>query len=266
MARTRRSQRTPLRSPHSSSEFTLRETPLSPPSTELSLFLPRPLSYLRSPIIELSIGAGDDMTTLFAHQALLARSPFLVDALAAFDPDVPAVRRIEFESEDVQTMGSFLEYLYTGEYFPKKTGDGLEGAAESMAAAAAEDDGERLLQHARVYTLAEKLGVGELKALAHSKVHRINSSAKGEIAYARFVYANTPRDDNTIRKPIASFWGQRSHVLRHEAEEDFKQLCLDYPDFGFDVLSYVLDARERRGGREREEEVTKSGRKRARMA
>ena len=158
-------------------------------------------------------------------------------------------------------MGSFLEYLYTGEYYPRRSGDGLEGGASS----ALEDDGGKLLEHARVYTLAEKLGVNDLKALAHGKVHRINSSAKGEIAYARYVYANTPREDITIRKPIASFWGQRSHVLRHEAEDDFKELCLEHPDFGFDVLTYVLDARERRGGKEREEEVMKSGRKRARM-
>lgn len=177
--------------------------------------------------------------------------------IAAIEPGDP--RRINLTDQDVRPTGSFLEYLYTGEYYPKKSGDGLEGGAS----AALEDDGARLLEHARVYTLAEKLGVSDLKALAHSKVHRINSSARGEIAYARFVYANTPRNDVIIRKPIASFWGQRSHVLRHEAEDDFKQLCLDFPDFGFDVLSYVLDARERRGGRE--EEAPKSARKRARM-
>ena len=189
----------------------------------------------------------------------MAQSPFFVNALAQFSNDA-VHRRVEFATEDVKTMGSFLEYLYTGEYSPKKTAEGLEG----MLSTAIEDNGERLLEHARVYTLAEKLGVGDLKLLAHSKVHRINSSAKGEIAYARFMYANTPRDDVTIRKPIASFWGQRSHILRHEAEDDFKQLCLDFPDFGFDVLTHVLDSRERRG--KGEEEVTKSGRKRARMA
>ena len=103
----------------------------------------------------------------------------------------------------------------------------------------------------------------ELKSLAHSKVHRVSSSARGELAYARFVYASTPRTDVTIRKPIASFWGQRSHVLRHEAEDDFRALCLEYPEFGFDVLSFVLDVRERKGGEGRVEEP-KSGRKRQR--
>ena len=217
---------------------------------------------MKSPIIELSIGQGDQATTLFAHQALLAQSPFFASAIAEFSEGA-VTRRIPFETEDVKTVGSFLEFLYTGEYYPRRSGEsGLEG----VTGTANEDDGERLLDHARVYTLAEKLRVGALKVLAHSKVHRINSSAKGEIAYARFVYGNTPRDDLTIRKPIASFWGQRSHVLRHEAEDDFKQLCLDFPDFGFDVLSYVLDVREKRGsGKDREEDVPKSARKRARM-
>lgn len=157
-------------------------------------------------------------------------------------------------------MGAFLQYVYTGEYYPKRSGDFLEGGAGQPSQAL--DGGEELLRHAKVYTLADKLGVMELKSLAHNKVHRINSTAQGEIAYARYVYGNTPKDDATIRKPIASFWGQRSYQLRHEAEDEFKGLCLDYPDFAFDVLTYVLDAREKKSAPQ--EEVMKSGRKRAR--
>ena len=123
-----------------------------------------------------------------------------------------------------------------------------------------DDTGSQLLKHARVYTLAEKLGLPELKTLAHSKIHRINSTAVGEIAYARYVYANTPADDVTIRKPVAAFWATRSHVLRHEAEAEFKAMCLEYPQFGFDVLSLVLDQREKRA-REREEDGTPGGSK-----
>ncbi|KAJ9650311.1 hypothetical protein H2198_010377, partial [Neophaeococcomyces mojaviensis] len=108
--------------------------------------------------------------------------------------------------------------------------------------------------HAKVYTLAEKLGLPDLQSLAHSKIHRINSTAIGEIAYARYVYGNTSVHDQTIRKPVAAFWATRSHVLRHEAEAEFKAMCLEFPQFGFDVLSLVLDAREKRA-REREEDV-----------
>lgn len=77
----------------------------------------------------------------------------------------------------------------------------------------------------------------KLKELAHSKVHCVKSSAKGEIAYARYVYATTPKEDDTIRKPVASFWAHRSHVLRAEAEDEFRQMCLEFPQFSFDVIS-----------------------------
>ena len=98
--------------------------------------------------------------------------------------------------------------------------------------------------------MAGKFGLPELKTLAHSKIHRINSSAKGEIAYARYVYGHTPSEDTTIRKPVAAFWATRSHVLRHEAEQEFKEMCIQYPQFGFDVLTLVLDQREKRVAKE----------------
>ena len=61
---------------------------------------------------------------------------------------------------------------------------------------------------------------------------------------------------------MASFWGQRSHVLRHETEGSFRAMCLEFPEFAFDVLSFVLDAEEKRA--RREEDVGRSGKKRAR--
>lgn len=103
-----------------------------------------------------------------------------------------------------------------------------------------DDTGVHLLKHARVYTLAEKFGVPELKKLSSSKIHCIDSTAKGEIEYARYVYAHTTNDDSKVRAPIASFWATRSHTLRAEAEDEFKALCLEYPQFGYDVLSMLF--------------------------
>lgn len=97
-----------------------------------------------------------------------------------------------------------------------------------------------------MYTLAEKLGIPALKTLAHSKIHRINSTSHGEIVYARYVYTHTSADDTTIRRPVAVFWATRSHVLRHEAEQEYRKLCLEVPEFCFDVLTLVLDQKERR--------------------
>jgi len=52
--------------------------------------------------------------------------------------------------------------------------------------------------------------------------------------------------------------------LRHEAEDEFKAMCLEYPQFGFDVLSLVLDQREKRA-REREEDTPGGSKGRKRM-
>jgi hypothetical protein len=145
-------------------------------------------------------------------------------------------RRIELPSEDLDAVGCFLEYIYTGEYFPQKIA-GQRVLANDLTMPDLDETGEQLLKHARVYTLADKLGMGALKTLAHSKIHCVNASAKGEIAYARYVYATTPKEDDTIRRPVASFWAHRSHVLRREAEDEFRQMCLEFPQFGFDVLS-----------------------------
>ncbi|KAL3442133.1 hypothetical protein BJX65DRAFT_287407 [Aspergillus insuetus] len=219
---------------------------------------PRPavlhfVDFLTSPIVELIVGTGDKKTAMTAHQSLLLDSPLLAEQVKTFG-DGP--RRIELPEDDVEAFGYFLQYQYTRDYSPSQT-DAPEGA---------DDNGEQLLKHARVYTLAGKLGIPALKSLAHSKIHRINSTSGGELAYARYVYANTADDDVTIRKPVSNFWAMRSHVLRHEAEEDFKKLCLDVPQFCFDVLSVVLDQREKRAADRAEVEsgIKGSGRKRLR--
>ncbi|KAL8938667.1 MAG: hypothetical protein Q9211_003099 [Gyalolechia sp. 1 TL-2023] len=241
-------------------------------------------SYLKSPMVELLIGSGDSQTLLMAHKALLQKSPFFSEKLAS-----SSSTRIELGDDDLDAVSCFLEYLYTGEYFPHKLPSG--SLEHDPSAPKIDDSGAQLLKHARVYTLAEKLVMPvriishlnlasfeyvpkltafvpfkALKSLSHSKIHLITSTAIAEIAYARYVYSHTTRSDLTIRKPVASFWGQRSHVLRHETEGSFRDMCLAFPEFAFDVLSFVLDAEERRAQRRGDDEVGKSARKRARGA
>ena len=168
------------------------------------------LDYLKSPIVRLVIGSGDEETTITAHSAILERSPYFGDKIAGLSPDD---LQIDFPDESLDAFGCFLQYQYTGEYFPRRLASMPDGLEPDPSLPAVDDTGSQLLKHARVYTLAEKLGLPELKTLAHSKIHRINSTAVGEIAYARYVYANTPADDVTIRKPVAAFWATRSHVL-----------------------------------------------------
>lgn len=210
------------------------------------------LEYLRSPMIRLTIGSGEDAAVISAHRAILTQSPYFDERLEG------DVLEIDLPDEDLDAMGCFLQYQYTGEYFPRRLANQPDGLEQDPSVPAIDSTGDQLLKHAKVYTLAEKLGLPELQSLAHSKIHRINSTAIGEIAYARYVYSHSALDDHTIRKPVAAFWATRSHVLRHEAEAEFKAMCLEYPQFGYDVLSLVLDAREKRQ-REREDGGGPSG-------
>lgn len=109
-----------------------------------------------------------------------------------------------------------------------------------------DDNGEQLLKHARVHTLAGKLGIPELKALSHNKIHSVRSTPRGELEYARYVYTHTTSDDATLRKPIASYWATKSHELRHGIEEEFRSLCLDAPEFSYDILILVLENKQKR--------------------
>ncbi|KAG6008620.1 hypothetical protein E4U21_004260 [Claviceps maximensis] len=220
------------------------------------------MSYLASPVVTLVVGQDDTQSLLTAHQALLEKSPYFKDICRQFVDD-GSPRQIELLSEDPTAVGSFLEYLYTSEYFPRKI-QGQRNLEEDPEMPKVDDSGIHLLRHARVYTLAEKYGVPELKKLSSSKIHCIDSTAKGEIAYARYVYAHTTNDDTKVRAPIASFWATRSHTLRADAEDEFKSLCLEYPQFGYDVLTRVLDEKLKRERNEKMHPATGSTRKRAR--
>ncbi|KAM0697872.1 hypothetical protein Q7P36_002726 [Cladosporium allicinum] len=202
------------------------------------------VDYLRSPIVELVIGQGDAQTTLSAHQGLLVQAPYFQDEVERFVPGAP--RRIELPNDDIDACAAVLEYIYKGDYFPTVSGNTME---YDPSVPSPDDSGVALLRHARVYTIAKRFGLPALAGVAHKKIHLTQSTAKGEIAYARFVYKETSTEDEAIRKPVAAFWATRSHVLRHEAEQEFKRLCLEHPQFGFDVLSLVLDMQEKRSQR-----------------
>jgi hypothetical protein len=78
------------------------------------------------------------------------------------------LRSIDLSEENLDAVGCFLEYLYTGEYFPQKV-IGQRGLVNDPSMPDLDQTGEQLLKHARVYTLADKFGIDALKALAHSK-------------------------------------------------------------------------------------------------
>lgn len=145
-------------------------------------------------------------------------------------------RRINLSGENVEALVCFLQFQYTRDYAVPQAETLPEGVDSS---------GEQLLQHARIYTLAEKLGLPALKNLAHTKIHLLNGTPSGELAYARYVYTHTSQNDTALRRPVASFWATRSHVLRHGVKEEWKKLCFEVQDFVFDVLTIVLDRKEK---------------------
>ncbi|EKD12894.1 uncharacterized protein L3040_007051 [Drepanopeziza brunnea f. sp. 'multigermtubi'] len=220
------------------------------------------IDYLRSPVIGLLVGQGDEQALLTAHQALLVRSPWFADACAKFSDDV-SERRIDLVDEELDAVGCFLEFLYTGDYFPRKIA-GTRDLERDSTAPDVDETGDQLLKHARVYTLADMLNLPVLKSLASSKIHCVNSTAKGEIVYARYVYAHTQKDDTAIRSPVANFWATRSHTLRSEAEDEFRSMCLEFPQFGYDVLTRVLDEKLKREKQDRMHPTPGSSRKRHR--
>ncbi|KAJ5150988.1 uncharacterized protein N7482_010240 [Penicillium canariense] len=217
------------------------------------------LDFLTSPIIEIIVGKGDEETVLTAHQTLLLDSPFLSEFVEKFDTSGP--RRIHLPDEDVEAFGCFLQFKYTRDYTvtPPET-----PSASQEPEGGIDNSGEELLRHARVYTLAEKLGVPALKSLAHTKIHRVNGTPNGELAYARYVYTHTSQDDTTIRKPVASYWASRGHILRHDVQEDWDQMCREVPEFTFDVVTLLMDRKEKTG--QTETESTPRGRKRLRAS
>ncbi|KJR88094.1 uncharacterized protein SPSK_07732 [Sporothrix schenckii 1099-18] len=204
-------------------------------------------SYLSSRVVTLVVGGGEGEETketmeLTAHQDLLTKSPYFAKLCADLGDD----RTITLPDQNLDAVGCFLEYLYTGDYFPRKLAGHAHALEEDPTVPAVDETGAQLLKHARVYTLAEVLGMAELQTFASSKIHCVQSTAQGEIAYARYVYACTKADDTTVRHPVAKFWATRSHTLRAEAEAEFQALCLEHPQFAYDVLTRVLDEKLRR--------------------
>ncbi|KAA8622401.1 BTB domain containing protein [Pyrenophora tritici-repentis] len=240
---------------------------IEPETPKLVLFA----DLMKSPVVEVVVGSGEARTTYSAHEAVLVKSPEFAKQVVNFAPGGP--RQVIYTDCDVDAMGSVIEYLYTGEYFPKRTSAARDAPLEKdPRQPLADNEGLGLLVHARIYTLADRLQLPELRSLAHSKIHRTASTAKGELAYARYVYKESNPEDATIRKPVAAFWATRSFSLRHDAEPEFKAMCLEFPQFSYDVLQLVLDQQEKK--RTADDTPTRSGpsvvpgstRKRARVS
>ncbi|KAI5294943.1 hypothetical protein KEM52_002791 [Ascosphaera acerosa] len=233
------------------------------------------LDYLKSPVVELVIGTGDKQTVLSAHRAILGDSPFIKDITSqegadqvGFPPVTPNTTpgrtltrnsfpqtRVLLPDESVEAVACYLQYQYRGEYV-------VQSATSSSSSDATPSPGEDLLCHARVFFLASKLGHAELKRLARHKIHRVGSTPQGEIAYARYVYGSDSPDAADLRRPIANYWAN-DDAAREAVPDEFKAVCLEFPEFSYDILSCANRKRPASGtpGRERESARGEEGRK-----
>lgn len=117
------------------------------------------LSYLKSPIVHLTIGSGSSATTISAHRAMLTQSPYFASRLN--EPTSSTTTNLP--DEDLDAMACFLQYQYTGEYFPRRLPNQPDGLEHDPSHPSIDTTGAQLLKHARVYTLAEKLGLPNLQ-------------------------------------------------------------------------------------------------------
>ena len=143
-------------------------------------------SYLKSPIITILVGEGETQTTLSAHLALLQQSPWFTERCTGFSVTTPAEERtVSLVKDDLDAVGAFLEYLYTKEYTPRLV-PGPSGRADDVSLEDSTDNyvdenGENLLKHANIYTLAESCSCRRSRA------------------------SRTPRSTASTRAPRASF-------------------------------------------------------------
>ncbi|KAJ6024235.1 hypothetical protein N7540_005032 [Penicillium herquei] len=199
--------------------------------------------FLTSLVVEFVIGEVENETVLTAHQDLLLESPVLKQWIDAFDDSSP--RRIELPSEDAKTFSCFLEYQYTHNY-------SIQLKSNNSLLSNGDEEGQLLIRHAQVYTLAKKLGLTKLEKSAHNKIHSVKSTPMGELIYARFIYTQTNAADLTIRRPVAHYWATQGHILRRDLKDEFRLLCNEMPEFSYDLLSIMLNQRESKMEKETE--------------
>lgn len=118
---------------------------------------------------------------------------------------------------------SFASRYSKSTSLPRTLISGSQELESDPAAPVVDESGDQLLKNARVYMLAVKLGLPSLKSLALSKIHCVDSTAKGKIAYARYVYTHTLNDNTSIRAPVNNFCATESHTLLSEAEESLRE-------------------------------------------
>lgn len=167
-------------------------------------------SSMISPIITLVV--GPDLRLFAAYEHALLKSPYFAKRLRDQFYETSS-KRLKLPDVLPEVFACVLEYLYTGDYWPRLCKSKrhhsweLEDAQNSDGRGRVPStlhhpgvDGNYLLTDTVVYCAAEKLGLEELKRLALIKQGlRFCALDDVLIRSARYAYANTLETDSRIR-------------------------------------------------------------------
>ncbi|KAJ5117050.1 hypothetical protein N7526_011159 [Penicillium atrosanguineum] len=136
------------------------------------------LHFLTSPIVEIIAGE----TVLKVHRNFILDSP---------------LRQKRFWDAKFVICGAFTceqERRSSWMLFAVPVHPRLHRTASRDSVGRNRFDGRQLRRYARIYTLAEKLGLPALKCLAHTKIHGLKGTPSDELVYARCIYTYTPQE------------------------------------------------------------------------
>lgn len=134
---------------------------------------------------------------------------------------------IQLPEDDPETIDLMLQYIYRSDYTLSHLGSTQSG------------DGFDLVVHGRVYVVAEKFGLDELKTLSLRKFIEASSQhwdGDNFITATREAYQNTMESDKALRDVVLAALYKHSELLDKQNIQD----CLQEVELlAFDLLMYI---------------------------
>ncbi|GAB1742720.1 hypothetical protein NU219Hw_g8432t1 [Hortaea werneckii] len=214
---------------------------------------------LNSAIITISV--GKDQRLFAAHEDVLARAPWFVEACRELFFASLGQRRINLPDEEAEVFSAVLEYLYKGDYSPrllhdrqaqKWTLEDVEGLKTSTSIASRPSNekqtsgltelatiyhhgvGDYILRDTAVYCTALRFGLPELQRLSLRKQGlQTGIDVATILRSARFAYENTPPSDSRLRAHYLALiirsrkTFKRSGTMQMEMETGGTQMFFD---------------------------------------
>ncbi|KAK5999008.1 hypothetical protein PT974_01394 [Cladobotryum mycophilum] len=189
-----------------------------------------------------TIVCGDDNHRV--HKAILCmRSSFFETAFRYMKEDEPQI--LDMQEDDPIAVRMMVNFLYSLDYtVPPEQHQTQEESVSENASKKKREKHPNLLQHARVYALAEKYDVRSLKFLAARKFRRecVQWFNHPQCAVAaREVYSTTPDHDRGLRDTVTVIiWCNRKLLNRKDIQTVMKESLL-----AFDIVISLYKNRKK---------------------